>query len=82
MYTESRRFNQLKVAEGLWRDYENSSRTLDTDVNTKFGKHYGTYDVVADQGQTLRASIREVLYGDTKTPLNVLDTFSEIEESL
>ena len=83
MYTESRRLSQLQVAEELLKDYENSSRTLHTDGTSKFGKHYGTYDVVTDQGQTLTAGIREVSSGDTKTQLNVLiDIFSEIEESL
>ena len=54
-----------------------------TDGTAKFGKHYGTYDVVTDQGQTLAAGIREVSSGDTKTQLNVLiDIFSETEESL
>ena len=83
MYTESRRLTQLQVAENLLKDYKNSSRTLHTDGISKFGKHYGTYDVVTDQGQTLTAGIREVSSGDTKTQLNVLiDIFSEIEESL
>ena len=83
MYTESRRLSQLQVAEELLKDYENSSRTLHTDGTSKFGKHYGTYDVVTDQGQTLTAGIREVSSGDTKTQLNVLiDIFSKIEESL
>ena len=54
-----------------------------TDGTAKFGKHYGTYDVVTDQGQTLAVGIREVSSGDTKTQLNVLIViFSEIEESL
>ena len=54
-----------------------------TDSTAKFGKHYGTYDVVTDQGQTLAVGIREVSSGDTKTQLNVLIViFSEIEESL
>ena len=54
-----------------------------TDGTAKFGKHYGTYDVVTDQGQTLAVGMREVSSGDTKTQLNVLiDIFSEIEESL
>ena len=83
MYTEFQRLSQLQVAEELLKDYENSSRTLHTDGTSKFGKHYGTYDVVTDQGQTLTAGIREVSSGDTKTQLNVLiDIFSEIEESL
>ena len=83
MYTESRRLSQLQVAEELLKDYEDSSRKLHTDGTSKFGKHYGTYDVVTDQGQTLTAGIREVSSGDTKTQLNVLiDIFSEIEESL
>ena len=83
MYTESRRLSLLQVAEKLLKDYKNSSRTLHTDGTSKFGKHYGTYDVVTDQGQTLTAGIREVSSGDTKTQLNVLiDIFSEIEESL
>ena len=83
MYTESRRLSQLQVAESLLKDYDSSCRTLHTDGTSKFGKHYGTYDVVTDQGQTLIAGIREVSSGDTETQLNVLlDILSEIEESL
>ena len=83
IYTKSRRLSQLQVAEELLKDYQNSSRTLHTDGTSKFGKHYGTYDVVTDQGQTLTAGIRELSSSDTKTQLNVLlNFFSEIEESL
>ena len=83
MYTESRRLSQLQVAESLLKDYDSSCRTLHTDGTSKFGKHYGTYDVVTDQGQTLIAGIREVSSGDTETQLNVLlDILSKIEESL
>ena len=83
MYTESRRRSQLQVAESLLKDYGSSCRTLHTNGTLKFGKHYGTYDVVTDQGQTLTAVIREVSSGDTESQLNVLpDILSEIEESL
>ena len=83
MFTESRRLSQLQVAESLLKDYDSSCRTLHTDGTSKFGKHYGAYDVVTDQGQTLTAGIREVSSGDTETQLNVLlDILSEIEESL
>ena len=83
IYTKSGRLSQLQVAEELLKDYQNSSRTLHTDGTSKFGKHYGTYDVVTDQGQTLTAGIRELSSSDTKTQLNVLlYFFSEIEESL
>ena len=82
MYTESRRLSQPQVAEELLKDYESSSRTLHTDGTSKFGKHYGTYDVVTDQGQTLTA-VLTLTSGDTKTQVNVLiDIFSEIEGSL
>ena len=83
MYTESGRLCQLQVAESLLKDYDSSCKTLHTDGTSKFGKHYGIYDVVTDQGQTLIAGIREVLSCDTETQLNVLvDILSEIEESL
>ena len=83
MYTESRRLCQLQVAESLLKDYDSSCKTLHTDGTSKFGKHYGIYDVVTDQGQILIAGIREVLSCDTETKLNVLvDILSEIEESL
>ena len=83
MYSESRRLSQLQVAESLLKDYDSSCRTLHTDCTSKFGKHYGTYDVATDQGQTLIAGIREVSSGDTETQLNViLDILSEIKESL
>ena len=50
MYTESRRLSQIQVAESLLKYYDSSCRTLHTDDTSKFGKHYGTYDVVTDQG--------------------------------
>ena len=53
MYTESGRFiSQLQVSESLLKDYDSSYRTL------KFGKHYGTIDVVTYHRQTLIAGIR------------------------
>ena len=55
MYTESRRLSQLQVAESLLKDYDSSCRTLHTDGTSKFGKHYGTYDVVTDQEQTFNS---------------------------
>ena len=82
MYTESRRLSQLQVAESLLKDYDSSCRTLHTDGTSKFGKHYGTYDVVTDQGQTLIAGIREVSSGDTETQLNVLLIFCQKLKSL
>ena len=82
-YTESRRLSQLQVAQSLLKDYDGSCRTLYADDTSKFGKHYGTYDVVIEQGQTLIAGIREVSSGVTETQLNVyLDISTEIEESL
>ena len=83
MYTESTRLSQLQVAESSLKDYDSSCRTLHTDGTSKFGKHYETYDVVTDQGQTSITGIREVSSDDTETQLNVcLDILSEIEESL
>ena len=83
MSTESRRLSQLQVAESLLKDYDSSCRTLHTDGTSKFGKHYGTYDRVTEQGQTLTAGIKEVSSGETETQLNVLlGILSEIEESL
>ena len=38
MYTESRRFSQLQVAESLLRDYDSFCKTLHTDGTSKFGK--------------------------------------------
>ena len=35
-------------AESLVKDYDIFCRTLHTDGTSKFGKHYGTYDVVID----------------------------------
>ena len=71
MYTESTRLSQLQVAESSLKDYDSSCRTLHTDATSKFGKHYGTYDVVTDQGQTSITGIREVSSDDTETQLNV-----------
>ena len=46
MYTESRRLSQIQVAESLLKDYDSSCKTLHTNGTSKFGKHYGTYDMV------------------------------------
>ena len=67
MYTESRILCQLQVTECLLKDYDIFCRTLRTDVTSKFGKHYGTFDVVTDQGETFTASIIEVSSGNTET---------------
>ena len=72
MWTESRRLSQFQAAEELLKDYENSFRKLHTDDTSKFGKHWGTYDVSKDQDQTLTADIRAVSSADTKSQLNVL----------
>ena len=82
MYTESGRLCQLQVAENLLKDYDSSCKTLHTDSTSKFGKHYGIYDVVTDQGQTLIAGIREVSSGDTETQLNALLVFCQKLKSL
>ena len=85
MYTESRKLSQLQVAESLLRTKhtEGYCRTLHTDGNSKFGKHYGTHDVVTDKKQNLMTGIREVLPSHNETQLHILlDILSEIEESL
>ena len=66
IYTESKRRSQLEVAESLLKDSDSFCRTLHTDGTLKFGKHYGTYDVVTDQGQNLTAGLREVSSGILK----------------
>ena len=75
MYTESGRFiSQLQVSESLLKDYDSSYRTL------KFGKHYGTIDVVTYHRQTLIAGIRGFIRWYWNSVL--LDILSEIDESL
>ena len=83
IYTELRKLSQFQVAESLLKDYDSSYRTLHTDGTSQFGKHYGTYDVVTEQGETLTAGIREVLSDDIETQLIfLLDILPEIEKSL
>jgi len=55
---------------------------LHTDGTSKFGKHYGTYDIVTDEGDAYLAGIREVSGGDTETQLNVLkELLGELDDS-
>jgi len=67
----------------LLENFENSFNTLHTDGTSKFGKHYGTYDIVTRQGKVLVAGIREVASGDTDTQLSVLQSIlKEVEEAV
>ena len=84
IYTESRKLSQLQVAESLLttKNTDGYCRTLHTNGNSKFGKHYGTYGVVTDKKQNLMTDIREVFPSHNETQLDILDILSEIEESL
>ena len=53
MFLEARRLSQIHVAETVLTDYENRENTLHTDGTSKFGKHYGTYDIVTNNGEVL-----------------------------
>ena len=50
---------------------------------SKFGQHYGTYDIVDSSGEVLIAGLREMSSGNTDTQLEVLKgILKELEESL
>ena len=82
MFTEARGLSQIQVAETLLQNYENDSRTLHTDGTSKFGQHYGTYDIVGESGP-LVAGLRLMETGDTQTQMNVLnEILTDIESSM
>ena len=82
MFLEARRISQIHVAECLTDNFDSARNTLHTDGTSKFGKHYGTYDIVTDEGNVFLAGIREVAGGDTETQLQVLkDLLNEIDDS-
>ena len=82
MFTEARGLSQIQVAETLLQNYENDSRILHTDGTSKFGQHYGTYDIVGESGP-LVAGLRLMETGDTQTQMNVLnEILTDIESSM
>ena len=81
-----------------WKEKTKKNEVLGTSYHTRifelkqqisisdifhYAKHYGTYDVLNDQGKTLTACITKVSLGYTETQLNILlAILSEIGESL
>ena len=68
---------QAQLGEELTSD-DTGNFTIQTDGTTKYGQHYGTYDI-ATFGESYVLGLRHVFSGAAK---DTLDTFKEILEDL
>lgn len=77
MMIESLTVAQAQLGEKL-TEVGSDFFTLHTDGTTKFGEHFGTYDVTVEEG-TYHLGLRHVFSGSAQT---TLDTFLEILDDL
>ena len=80
-YEEARLLAMAQVGTTLITDYEKSKRTLQSDGTSKFGHHFGTYDIATESGENFVAGLRPMSTGDSETQMNVLkQILEEIEK--
>ena len=66
-YEEARLLAMAQLGTTLIKDFDESHRTLQTDEGTsKFGKHYGTFDVACKSGETFVLGLRPMVSGNRK----------------
>ena len=71
-YEEARLLALAQLGTTLSTEYQSASNTLMSDGTSKFGKHYGTYDVSCKSGQNLVLGLRPMVTGDSETVLSEL----------
>ena len=79
-YAEARLIAMIQLGTTLERDFEKSDCTLQSDGTSKFGKHYGTYDISCKSGENMVLGLRGMACGDAETQLSVFkEIIDEIE---
>ena len=79
-YEEARLLAMAQLGTMLIKDFDKSYRTLQTDGTSKFGKHYGTFDVSCKSGEKFVLGLRPIVCGNSETILSGLkEILQEIE---
>ncbi|MCH2377670.1 MAG: hypothetical protein MK231_04815, partial [Pelagibacterales bacterium] len=79
-YAEARLLAMMQLGTTLVHDFEKSDCTLQSDGTSKFGKHYGTYDISCKSGENMVLGLRGMACGDAETQLSVFkEIIDEIE---
>ena len=77
---EARLLAMAQLGTMLIKDFDKSHRTLQTDGTSKFGKHYGTFDVSCKSGEKFVLGLRPMVCGNSETILSGLkEILQEIE---
>ena len=80
-YEEARLLAMGQAGSILIQDYDQSKRTLQSDGTSKFGHHYGTYDIATEDGVNMVLGMRPMATGDSQTQMDVLkQILEEIEK--
>ena len=83
MFIEARRLAQIQVAETLIEDFDQQAHTLHSDGTSKFGRHFGTFDVTTTNGQNMVLGINEMSSGDTETQFSSFKSLlTDLEECI
>ena len=79
-YEEARLLAMVQLGTTLVKDFDKSDRTLQTDGTSKFGKHYGTFDISCKSGEKFVLGLRPMVSGNSETILSGLkEILQEIE---
>ena len=73
-FEEARLLAFAQLGTTLSKGYQSANNTLQSDGTSKFGKHYGTYDVRVKSGENLVLGVRPMVTGDSETVLSELLT--------
>ena len=65
-YEEARLLAMAQLGTKLINDFDESHRTLQTDGTSKFGKHYGTFDVSCKSGERFVLGLRPMVSGNSE----------------
>ena len=71
-YEEARLLAFAQLGTTLVKDFQVDKNTLQTDGTSKFGKHFGTFDIRCKSGQNLVLGLRPMVSGDSETVLSEL----------
>ena len=79
-YEEARLLAMAQLGTTLTKYFDESNRTLQTDGTSKFGKHYGTFDVACKSGEKFVLGLRPMVSGNSETTISGLkEILQEIE---
>ena len=81
-YEEARLLACAQLGTTLSENYKDANNTLQSDGTSKFGKHFGTYDVSTKSGENFVLGLRPMASGDAETVLSELRSVLKDIESV